>query len=116
MTHMACNCWPVDSLTFIGAAEAVGQLLVPDPVLRLLSARVRLLAVTVSEPGVDAQRDVGRVLCGIHLCIRPLHSVVLTGAGSLAVILQPAFFPFGLAVEYLLLQCLFMPLLVACAV
>ena len=65
------------------------------------------------DVGIDLPR---RVLCGIHLCIRPLHSVVLTGAGSLAVILQPAFFPFGLAVEYLLLQCLFMPLLVACAV
>ncbi len=40
-----------------GRNEAIVQLLVPDAVLRLGSARVGLLAVAVAEARVDPQRD-----------------------------------------------------------
>ena len=42
-----------------GALDAVGELLVPDAVLRLLAAGVGLLAVAVAEAGIDPQRDPG---------------------------------------------------------
>ena len=42
----------------IGAAEAIGQIGVPDAMLRLLAAGVGLLTVAVAEAGIDAQRDV----------------------------------------------------------
>ena len=42
----------------IGPAEAVVELLVPDAVLRLLAAGVRLLAVPVAKARIDPQRDV----------------------------------------------------------
>ena len=48
----------------IGPAQAVGQLLVPDAVLRLLAAGVGLLAVAVAKARVEPQRDLaaGRAL------------------------------------------------------
>src|SRR5262245_32015588 len=42
----------------VGAAETIVELLVPDAVLRLLAARVCLLAVPVAKTGVDSQRDI----------------------------------------------------------
>src|SRR6476620_12555123 len=42
----------------VGAAQAVVELLVPDAVLALLPAGVRLLTVAVAKAGVDPQRDV----------------------------------------------------------
>ena len=42
----------------VGPLEAIVELLVPDAVLRLLAAGVRLLAMAVAEAGVDPQRDV----------------------------------------------------------
>ena len=40
------------------AAQAIVQLLVPDPVLGMLTTRVGLLAVPMPEAGVDAQCDI----------------------------------------------------------
>ena len=40
-----------------GPLDAVGELLVPDAVLRVAAAGVGLLAVAVAEAGVDAERD-----------------------------------------------------------
>ena len=47
-----------------GQAAALADLLVPDAVLRLFAAGVRLLAVAVAEAGVDPQGDLaaGRTL------------------------------------------------------
>jgi hypothetical protein len=39
----------------IDAPQRIGQLLVPDPMLARLAARVRLTTVPVSEAGIDAQ-------------------------------------------------------------
>ena len=41
----------------IGAAQAIRQVVVPDAVLRLLAAGVRLLAMAVAEARIDPQRD-----------------------------------------------------------
>jgi hypothetical protein len=54
-----------------------------------------------------------QILSGSLDAHRPPHQPV-PSAGSLAVILQPAFVPFDQAVEYLLFVCLVMPVLVAC--
>ena len=40
-----------------GRFQAESDLLVPDAVLRLVAARVRLAAVAVAETGVDPERD-----------------------------------------------------------
>ena len=40
-----------------GCFQAEADLLVPDAVLRLVAARVRLAAVAVAETGIDPQRD-----------------------------------------------------------
>ena len=48
----------IDQAVMIGPAQAVVELLVPDAVLRLLAAGVRLLAVAVAKAGIDPQRDV----------------------------------------------------------
>ena len=53
-----CMCRPVIvQAVMVGQRQAVGELLVPDAVLRLLAAGVGLLAVAVAEAGVDPQRD-----------------------------------------------------------
>ena len=53
-----CMCRPGRARPMmIGAAQALGNLLVPDAVLRLLAAGIGLLAVTVAEAGIDPQRD-----------------------------------------------------------
>ena len=41
----------------IGPLEAIVELLVPDAVLRLLAAGVRLLAMAVAKARIDPQRD-----------------------------------------------------------
>ncbi len=54
-----CMCRPVTPRPLcVGAAQAIGEVGVPDAVLRLLAAGVGLLAVAVAEAGIDAQRDV----------------------------------------------------------
>ena len=50
-----CMCRPViERLYFAARCEAIVKLLVPDAVLRVAAARVDLLAVTVTEAGIDA--------------------------------------------------------------
>ena len=53
-----CMCSPVIVRPCRAARrQAVAELIVPDAVLRLLAAGVRLLAVAVAEAGIDPQRD-----------------------------------------------------------
>ena len=42
----------------VGATQAIVDLGVPNSVLALLAAGIGLLAVTVTEAGIDPQRDV----------------------------------------------------------
>ena len=54
-----CMWRPVMVRLCFGAGDAIGDLLVPDAVLRVAAAGVGLLAVAVAEAGIDAQRDAG---------------------------------------------------------
>ena len=53
-----CMCRPViDKIPLLGPLDALFQLLVPNAVLRLGATGVHFLAMTVTEPRIDPQRD-----------------------------------------------------------